>query len=101
MGAVGSSATGQAYIEFKLDTTNWATFKRRWNLLASQIECDRNYHAPQVKLSGVPEKCLTFEKGTSLERRFFLGFLTMAMRTRDHCQFLLGLQLSCSHTRPN
>jgi len=47
MGAVGSSATGQAYIEFKLDTTNWATFKRRWNLLASQIECDRNYHAPQ------------------------------------------------------
>ena len=31
-----------------MDTTNWSSYKRKWNILASQIECDRNYHAPQV-----------------------------------------------------
>ena len=28
MGAVGTSPTSQAYIEFKLDSTNWASYAR-------------------------------------------------------------------------
>ena len=47
MGAVGTDPPTQAYIEFKLDSDNWSSFSRRWNILASQIECDGNYHAPQ------------------------------------------------------
>ena len=66
MGAVGTSPTSNAYIEFKLDSTNWASYARlvdelylfltlyigmwcrKWNVMASQIECDKNYHAPHV-----------------------------------------------------
>ena len=47
MGAVGTYPPTQAYIEIKLDSDNWSSFNRRWNILASQIECDGNYHAPQ------------------------------------------------------
>ena len=47
MGAVGTDPSTQAYIEIKLDGDNWSSFSRRWNILASQIECDSNYHAPQ------------------------------------------------------
>jgi len=47
MGAVGTSPSTKAYIEFKLDSANWASYNRKWNVMASQIECDKNYHAPQ------------------------------------------------------
>ena len=47
MGALGTSPSSQAYIKIKLDSDNWSSYKRRWNILASQIECDSNYHAPQ------------------------------------------------------
>jgi len=47
MGAVGTSPTNNAYIEFKLDSTIWASYARKWNVMASQMECDGNYHAPQ------------------------------------------------------
>ena len=47
MGAVGTDPPTQAYIELKLDSDNWSSFSRRWNILASQIECDGNYRAPQ------------------------------------------------------
>ena len=50
MGAVGTEPTSKAYIKFDLDTANWKSYNRRWNILASQIECDRDYHAPQVRL---------------------------------------------------
>jgi len=46
MGAVGTSPSTNAYIEFKLDSTNWASYARKWNVMASQIECDSTYHAP-------------------------------------------------------
>ena len=48
MGAVGASPGSRAAIAIKLDTANWAAYSRRWSILASQIECDRDYHAPQV-----------------------------------------------------
>jgi len=47
MGAVGTSPSTKAYIKFDLDSANWKSYNRRWNILASQIECDRDYHAPQ------------------------------------------------------
>ena len=47
MGAVGTDPSTKAYIEIKLDGDNWSSFNRRWNILASQIECNDNYHAPQ------------------------------------------------------
>ena len=47
MGAVGTWPTSQAYIKLKMDGDNWSGYNRRWNILASQIECDSNYHAPQ------------------------------------------------------
>ena len=50
MGAVGTSPSTKAYIKFDLDSANWKSYNRRWNILASQIECDRDYHAPQVRL---------------------------------------------------
>lgn len=50
MGAVGTEPSTKAYIKFDLDTANWKSYNRRWNILASQIECDRDYHAPQVRL---------------------------------------------------
>ena len=64
MGAAGTSPSTKAYIEFKLDSTNWASYARlvtchcvqtchnilcrTWNIMASQVECTKNYHAPQV-----------------------------------------------------
>ena len=49
MGAVGTSPTSNAYIEFKLDSTNWASYARLvngyvthtgyWNVM-QEMECD-------------------------------------------------------------
>ena len=47
MGAVGTWPPTQAYIQIKMDSDNWSSYNRRWNILASQLECDSNYHAPQ------------------------------------------------------
>lgn len=47
LGTAGSTTTTDAFIKFRLDSTTFSSFNRKWNIKASQIECDRNYHAPQ------------------------------------------------------
>jgi len=42
-----ASTDTMAFIRFRLDSTRFGTFNRIWNIKASQIECNKNYHAPQ------------------------------------------------------
>lgn len=93
MGATGSSPSSTAGITIKLDTTNWSSYKRKWNILASQIECDRNYHAPQGCLqyyfgnggSGTVE-AFNYNQPTSGYEGHLLGDYTVCVRReRGHC----------------
>ena len=91
MGAVGTSPASQAFIKIKLDSDNWSSYRRRWNILASQIECEGNYHAPQGCLQYLMGsigsiKSFNYDTTSTYDHLSDQDYMVCVRRESGHCK---------------
>lgn len=85
-----SASPNTVTMAMAFDATNWATYERQYNIMASQIECNSNYHAPKGcdqyffgnGGAGVIQ-AFNYDQATLANQARLTGYLSMCVRREE------------------